>query len=35
MSLNAILSMLLILGLVVGGFVYFLRLAILSEEKKK
>jgi LPS O-antigen subunit length determinant protein (WzzB/FepE family) len=35
MSTYSLLSMILILGLVVGGFVYFLRLAIQKEKEKQ
>lgn len=35
MSASAIIGMILILGTVVGGFVYFLSLAMRNESKKK
>jgi hypothetical protein len=35
MSIPSIISMVLILGIVVGGFAYFLRLAIRKEGEKK
>lgn len=35
MSLSSIISMILILGIVVGGFSYFLRLAIKKEGEKR
>ncbi|MEM7373064.1 MAG: MetS family NSS transporter small subunit [Bacteroidota bacterium] len=35
MSISGILSMILILGIVVGGFAYFLRLAIKKESGKE
>ncbi|MEO9801766.1 MAG: MetS family NSS transporter small subunit [Reichenbachiella sp.] len=35
MSTSAIVGMVLILGIVVGGFVYFLSLAIRNESRKK
>ncbi len=34
MSITALLSMLVILGFIVGGFIYFLWLAIKKERKK-
>ncbi len=35
MSPTSLLSMILILGIVVGGFAYFLSLAVRYEKKKK
>lgn len=35
MSGGAILSMILILGVILGGFIYFLRLAMKKENSKK
>ncbi|MEP2024036.1 MAG: MetS family NSS transporter small subunit [Reichenbachiella sp.] len=35
MSTSAIIGMIVILGIVIGGFVYFLSLAIRNESKKK
>lgn len=35
MSFGAILSMLLIVGFVLGGFLFFLRLAIKKESRKE
>lgn len=34
MSISSIVSMILIVGIVVGGFIYFLRLAIKKEAQK-
>lgn len=35
MSTSAIIGMILTLGVVIGGFIYFLSLAIRNEAKKK
>lgn len=35
MSISAIIGMILILGIVVGGFAFFLWMAIKNERKKK
>lgn len=35
MSTSAIIGMIIILGVVIGGFVYFLSMAIRNESKKK
>lgn len=35
MTIDAIISMILIVGLVVGGFVFFLRLAMKKEKSRK
>ncbi len=34
MSMSALISMVLILGIIMGGFVFFLRIAIKKEKQK-